>query len=123
MPSEQSASMLADEAYGPLNEIERHIDLAHSFAAGFSYDAFQADRRTVYGVLCCLEIIADASRRLPSDVKARNPDVPWPHIEAPAHVVRHDRDEVLADTVWRTLQHDLNSLNDAIEHELSRLKP
>ena len=45
------------EAYGPLNEIERHIDLAHSFAAGFSYEAFQTDRRTVYAVLCCLEII------------------------------------------------------------------
>ena len=43
--------------------VREHIDLAASFAAGFDYDRFRADPRTVYAVTRCLEIISEASRR------------------------------------------------------------
>jgi uncharacterized protein with HEPN domain len=38
-----------------------------SFTEGFDYEAFVADPRTVYAVTRCLEIISEASRRLPDD--------------------------------------------------------
>ncbi len=60
-----------------LRDIAHHIDLALSFTAGFDYEAFVADSRTVYAVTRCLEIISEASRRLPDDLKARHPSIPW----------------------------------------------
>jgi Protein of unknown function DUF86 len=44
--------------------------LAASFSAGVGYEAFVADPRTVYAVTRCLEIISEASRRLPDELKA-----------------------------------------------------
>ena len=60
-----------------LRDIAHHIDLAAQFAAGFEYDTFRADPRTVYAVTRCLEIISEASRRLPDELKARHPAIAW----------------------------------------------
>ena len=47
-------------------QIEDHLG-AH-FAAGFDAETFRADLRTVYAVTRCLEIISEASRRLPDEI-------------------------------------------------------
>jgi uncharacterized protein with HEPN domain len=60
-----------------LNDIRHHINLAIRFAAGHDYEAFHADLHTVYAVIRCLEIISEASRRLPAEVKARHPSIAW----------------------------------------------
>jgi len=56
-----------------LNDIRHHIAVAQTFVAGMSYDAFRDDLRTTYAVTRCLEIISEASRRLPDELKARHP--------------------------------------------------
>jgi len=48
-----------------LRDILHHIDLATHFVAGFDRSAFVSDTRTIYAVTRCLEIISEASRRLP----------------------------------------------------------
>jgi uncharacterized protein with HEPN domain len=50
-----------------LRDILHHIDLAAQFVAGFDYATFHDDARTVYAVTRCLEIISEASRRLPDE--------------------------------------------------------
>lgn len=55
-------SKAADTA---LRDILHHIDLAQRFADGLQRADFLADIRTVYAVTRCLEIISEASRRLP----------------------------------------------------------
>ena len=62
--------MHSDAALAALRDITHHIDLATQFASGLTYEAFAADTRTVYAVIRCLEIISEASRRLPEDMKA-----------------------------------------------------
>jgi uncharacterized protein with HEPN domain len=52
-----------------LRDILHHIRLATSFSAGFEHTAFGHDLKTVYAVTRCLEIISEASRRLPDDVR------------------------------------------------------
>jgi uncharacterized protein with HEPN domain len=57
-----------------LRDILHHIDLATNFAAGFDR-ASKLDIKTAYAVTRCLEIISEASRRLPDDVKVRHPAI------------------------------------------------
>jgi uncharacterized protein with HEPN domain len=79
-----------------LRDIAENIELARSFVAGLSFDEFQADRRTVYAVVRCLEIISEASRRLPVDLKARHPDIPWTDMaEREASIVTITRTSVM----------------------------
>ena len=60
-----------------LDDIHHHIVLAQTFAKGMSYDALRNDLRTTYAVTRCLEIISEASRRLPEELKARHPSIQW----------------------------------------------
>jgi uncharacterized protein with HEPN domain len=64
--------MLSKSAQAALRDILHPIDLAAGFASGF-----KDDLRTVYAVTRCLEIISEASRRLPDEMKARHPDIAW----------------------------------------------
>ena len=71
MPSDQPETVLRD--------ILHHIELATRFPAGIDQAAFLADTKTTYAVTRCLEIISEASRRLPDDLKARHPSIAWEH--------------------------------------------
>jgi uncharacterized protein with HEPN domain len=75
-----------------------------------SYETFRADVRTVYAVTRCLEIISEASRRLPKQLKARHSDIPWTDIAGAGSVYRHNYEDVLERILWETLQHGLEPL-------------
>jgi uncharacterized protein with HEPN domain len=60
-----------------LDDIHHHIFLAERFADGMDYDALRDDLRTTYAVTRCPEIISEASRRLPDELKARHPSIQW----------------------------------------------
>jgi uncharacterized protein with HEPN domain len=95
-----------------------HIDLATHFAAGFGPTSFHDDLRTVYAVTRCLEIISEASRRLPDELKARHPSIAWKRIAGAGNIYRHNYEDVEARFVWETVQRDLPSLRAVIAHEL-----
>ena len=60
-----------------LRDILFQIALAQEFIQGFDASGFIADAKTVYAVTRCLEIISEASRRLPDDLKARHSAIAW----------------------------------------------
>jgi uncharacterized protein with HEPN domain len=103
-----------------LRDILHHVDLATSFVAGFDRSGFIDDSRTVYAVTRCLEIISEASRRLPIDLKTRHPAIPWRQMAAAGNVYRHDYEDVAAQYVWDTVQLALPPLRAVIEQELAR---
>jgi uncharacterized protein with HEPN domain len=110
MPSKDSDTALRD--------ILHHIDLAQGFVEGLGRADFIADTRTVYAVTRCLEIISEASRRLPDDLKLRHPTIPWRQMAGAGNVYRHDYEDVAARYVWETIQRDLPPLRIVIEREI-----
>ena len=75
----------------------------------------------MYAVTRCLEIISEASRRLPDDLKARHPQIPWRDIAGAGNIYRHDYEDVQAKIIWRTVQGSLDALLAAVADELVRL--
>ncbi len=75
-----------------------------------SQETFEADRRTLYAVIRCLEIVSEAARRRPEALRERHPELPWRAIMGMGNVYRHDYDNVAAEFVWRTVQNSLQSL-------------
>jgi uncharacterized protein with HEPN domain len=67
-----------------------------------------------------LEIISEASRRLPDDMKARYPGIAWKQMAAAGNVYRHDYEDVAAQLVWNTVQQALPPLRAVIEAELDK---
>src|SRR5712691_5721178 len=119
-PRRLMPSMPFDPAVSALRDILYHIDLATHFVAGFGRAAFLDGVRTVYAVTRCLEVISEASRRLPDELKARHPSIAWRQMAAAGNVYRHDYEDVAAQYVWDTVQLALPPLRAVIERELTR---
>jgi uncharacterized protein with HEPN domain len=113
MPSTPSRSIAA-----ALRDILENIKLARSFVDGLSLDDFRADRRSSYAVVRCLEIISEASRKLPADLKERHPKIPWKEIAGAGSVYRHHYVGVRDELVWKTVQEDLEALRLVAEKDL-----
>src|SRR5580700_8570911 len=111
-------SMPSRPADTALRDILHHIDLAADFSVGFDRASFGQDTKTVYAVTRCLEIISEASRRLPDDVKARHPAIAWKQMAGAGNVYRHDYEDVAAEFVWETVERALPPSRSAIEAEL-----
>jgi uncharacterized protein with HEPN domain len=111
--------MPSERIDGPLHDILHHIHLADQFCDGYDLARFKSDIRTVYAVTRCLEIISEASRRLPDELKARHPTIPWKQMAAAGNVYRHDYEDVAAQLVWDTVQRAIPPLRVVIEQELA----
>ncbi len=103
-----------------LRDIEYHIDLAESFVAAVRYETFKDDTLRLYAVIRCLEVISEASRRLPDDLKARHPEIPWKEMAGAGNIYRHEYEAVAAPRVWRTVRDSLPPLRAAVTRELSQ---
>ncbi len=113
--------MPSDPARAALRDILHHIDLAEAFATGFDAASFRDDLRAVYAVTRCLEIISEASRRLPPSLKERHPSIAWKRMAGAGNIYRHDYEDVAANFVWDTVWISLPPLRAVVEQELRRL--
>jgi uncharacterized protein with HEPN domain len=101
-----------------LEATRRNINLAFHFTKGMDEQTFLNDTRTVYAVIRCLEIISEASRRIPETIKARHPTILWKEMAGAGNVYRHDYEDIAPHYIWVTLQKELSPLLAVIEYEL-----
>src|SRR5580700_5489544 len=90
-----------------LLHIRDNIYLARTFVDGIAYEEFRDNQLIFYAVTRALEIISEASRRLPNEMKARHPDIPWNEMAGAGNVYRHDYEDVRRRLVWGTVHNRL----------------
>jgi uncharacterized protein with HEPN domain len=110
--------MLSNSIITALSDIRHHIYLAIKFTSSFDLQKFRDDPRTVYAVTRCLEIISEASRRLPNELKTRHPSIEWKQMAGAGNVYRHNYEDVAAHYIWETVQQALPPLLAVVEEEL-----
>jgi uncharacterized protein with HEPN domain len=96
-----------------------NVKLAEEFARGHTFETLNADDKTLYALVRTLEIISEASRRVPDAVKARHQHIEWREMAAAGNFYRHNYEDVTARRVWKTVQDHLPVLRAAIEQELA----
>ena len=77
------------------------------YTAGMRFEDFVGDRRTVDAVVRNLIIIGEAAARIPEEVSARAPDLPWAEMRAMRNVVVHEYFGVSDSILWETVQQDI----------------
>jgi uncharacterized protein with HEPN domain len=104
-----------------LLDIRDNARLAQLWTMGSNAESFGSNRQLFYAVTRCLEIVSEASRRLPADMRDRHPQLPWRAIMDVGNVYRHEYDNVSETAVWLTVQQRLAPLLACVEDEIARL--
>lgn len=101
-----------------LTDIVEASALIRSEMQGVTLEAFEVNIRKRWLVERGVEIISEASRRLPDALKARHPEIPWPKVAGIGNVLRHDYEDVAAPVMWKLVHDDLPVLEAVCRAEL-----
>jgi uncharacterized protein with HEPN domain len=102
-----------------LEHIRDSIVLIERRVAGKTFEDFVADQDLRDGIERRIEIVSEASRRLPERMKARYPDLPWPAIAAVGNVLRHEYYGIEPEALWRIATQDVRPLAAAVDELLA----
>jgi len=101
-----------------LNDMLENAEKALSFVEGLDYEDFRKDDKAIYAVIRAFEIIGEAARQIPENVREKNPNIPWREISAMRNKLTHEYFGVNTEVVWRTVQEDLPVIIPALRKML-----
>lgn len=102
-----------------LEDILRAAQSIEEYLLGVhSFDNFCADKMRVDAVLRNLEIVGEASKRVPSEIKEKYPAVEWRKIAGLRDIVAHEYFGVDLEIVWDVIQKRLPGLRSLVSQIL-----
>ncbi len=98
-----------------IGKIDKYIDEK-------DFEAFRSDSKTVDAVIRNLEIIGEAARNIPNDVKDKYSNIPWQDIIDFRNRINHGYFDISLKIVWRIIKHELPTLEFQMKHILEKGK-
>ena len=93
------------------------------FIQGMAFEEFTKDDKTVFAVIRGLEIIGEATKRMPSSVRELYPEVPWREMAGMRDKLTHNYFGVNLIVLWRTATEDLPNVEPAISRIVAENTP
>ena len=95
------------------------IEKAVKFVEGVGYEEFTRDDKTIYAVIRALEIVGEAAKKIPQDVKDNHAEIPWREIAGMRDKLIHDYFGVNLVVVWKAVSEDLPVLEPLLRRMLA----
>ena len=103
-----------------LEHIRECIELIEAYIRDMhDLEAFLADRKTQDAVLRNLQVMAESTQRLSSDLKAERAEIAWGSISGLRNVLVHAYLGINLATVWRIVRSDLPALKIVVIETLT----
>ena len=96
-----------DDILGAIGKIKRSTE-------GLSKQAFAGDEKTLDAVVRNLEVIGEAVKRLPAELRAREPGIDWPTIGGLRDVLIHQYFGIDVDILWDIIENKLPALEVSV---------
>ena len=100
-----------------IDDIIEAVEKAFSFVEGMTFDEFSDDDKTVFAVIRALEIIGEASKKIPSRMREQLADLPWKEMAGMRDKLIHDYFGVNIRVVRRTVQEELPRVYASLKKE------
>ena len=101
-----------------IEDILEAMTNAIEFTKDMSYDEFVKDTKTVYAVIRAIEIIGEAVKNIPEDIRKKYPDIPWRSMAGMRDKVIHAYFGVKIERVWEVVKRDIPNLKPKFEKML-----
>ena len=104
-----------------LQDIVDSIDDIKSFTGSMTFEDFTMDRKTINAVIRSIEVIGEATKRIPKSIRAKYPSIPWKKLTGMRDKMIHEYSGVDIGILWKTVKEDVPSLKPLIQNVLKDL--
>ena len=104
-----------------LEDIVAACGRIREYVTGMSFDDFKDDQKTVDAVVRNLEVIGEAARAMPWEIRNMTPDVEWRKISGLRNVLIHEYFGVNLTILWDLVGNKIESLNTSCRRLLASL--
>ncbi|MFH1452681.1 MAG: DUF86 domain-containing protein [Armatimonadota bacterium] len=105
-----------------IEDIINAIDNAVNFTEGMTDEQFAKDDKTSFAAVRALEIIGEAVKKIPEDIKKKYPEVPWKDMTGMRDKLIHEYFGVKLNIVWETIKKEIPRLKSIFEKILMDLE-
>lgn len=90
-----------------VDDILNAMTEVREFTVRMDFGSFSTDRKTINAVVRSLEVIGEASKQIPDEIREQHPLVPWKYMAGMRDKLSHEYWGVDLEIVWRVVQEEL----------------
>ena len=109
----RSAVIFLDDIFQAIKKIEKYTN-------SLNYERFCSDEKTVDAVIRNMEIVGEASKNIPSELKDKFPKIPWKKMTGLRNIVAHEYFGVDLKIIWEIASENLPAVKPLLKQVLKK---
>jgi uncharacterized protein with HEPN domain len=101
-----------------IRDIIQNMQDAEEFVKGMSFEEFELDKKTFNAVVRSIEVIGEAAKNVPDDLRAKYSAVPWKEMAGMRDKLIHSYFGVNCEAVWLSVKERMPVIKPYIEEVL-----
>ena len=101
-----------------VEDVLESITLIENYTENMDFEDFRADRKTIDAVVRNFEIIGEASKSIPDEIKEKYENVDWKGIIGLRNRIAHEYFGISTAIIWHILKEELPPLKPIMEQIL-----
>lgn len=105
-----------------LADILENIDDTKQFISGLSFEKFSSNKLVANAVVRSIEVIGEAAKHVPENIRAMQPTVPWKDMAGMRDKCIHDYVGIDYEVVWTAIVDELPKIRPHLQALLEELR-
>lgn len=104
-----------------IKDIIENMEIAEKFLRNMSFEKFAKDKKTAYAIIRCTEIIGEATKHIPDDIRKKYPEIPWKMMAGMRDKVIHEYFGIALEVIWKTVKEEIPKVKPLVKKVLKEI--